>query len=49
VWLPFGRAVELALSGEITEAVSVAGLLRVALGERPARAGREALTRGASG
>jgi 8-oxo-dGTP pyrophosphatase MutT (NUDIX family) len=34
VWLPFGRAVELALSGEITEAVSVAGLLRVALGER---------------
>jgi 8-oxo-dGTP pyrophosphatase MutT (NUDIX family) len=48
-WLPFGRAVELALSGEITEAVSVAGLLRVALGERPAGAGRQALTRGASG
>ncbi len=34
VWLPFDRAVELAVSGEITEAVSVAGILRVALGER---------------
>jgi 8-oxo-dGTP pyrophosphatase MutT (NUDIX family) len=47
VWLPFGRAVELALSGEITEAVSVAGILRVALGGGgPAQA---AVSRRASG
>jgi 8-oxo-dGTP pyrophosphatase MutT (NUDIX family) len=47
VWLPFARAVELALSGGITEAVSVAGLLRVALGEEGAAPA--AATRGASG
>jgi 8-oxo-dGTP pyrophosphatase MutT (NUDIX family) len=46
VWLPFSRAVELALSGEITEAVSVAGILRVALGEEGTA--RAAVTRGAS-
>ena len=31
VWMPFGEAVKAALAGDITESVSVAGILRAAL------------------